>query len=320
MWLWLMLVHVLLLGVPSALPPRLPLRVVHSASDAAAALRSDGAFTLIMQQQQQQQQQQRDRDDNVELYAYLDAWLEQNVDRLARYTVRQPHRRQHAMLLFGDGGGAVGIAVGRMLRALTGVLPADAELAELGAFVVSPGADAQELHPDRTETGYVSCQLALHDTPGGVSGGVALWPGSIVSADSDTLDSDLSWEQAGRLLSAGQIPALPVPAQPTGALTCYDGRLWHHGQRHDSKSSNQSRRVLYITSTVSRGAGLGISEGALHPRLRCLPLRNAPAIRLDAVRLNASYFAWNNHCAGSARQAEQLQSQPLNKPRPHEWL
>ena len=312
--LWSMLVHVLLMGVRSQLPPRLPLRVVHTSADAAAALRSDGAFTLMQQQQQQQQQQQRDQGDDAELHAYLDAWLERNVGRLAHYTVRQPHRRQHAMLLFGDAGGAVAIAVGRMLHALRGVIPADAELAELGAFVVSPGADAQELHPDRTETGYVSCQLALHDTPGGVSGGVALWPGSIASGDSDTpANSGLSWEQAGRLLSTGRIPALPVPAQPTGALTCYDGRLWHHGQRHDGKNSNQSRRVLYITSTVSRGAGLGISEGALHPRLRCLPLRDAPAIRLDAVRLNASYFAWNNHCAGSARQVEQLQSQPLNK-------
>jgi hypothetical protein len=176
---------------------------------------------------------------------------------------------------------------------------------------VSPGAEAQDLHPDRTEKGYVSCQLALHDSPGGVAGGLALWPGSAAYTGSGALaDSNPSWEQAGRLLSTGQIPPLVVPAQPAGALTCYDGRTWHFGQRHDGKNpGGQPRRVLYITSTVSRGAGLGMSEGALHPRLRCLPLRHAPAVMLDAVRLNTSWFAWNNHCAKPANQTEQLQSQ-----------
>jgi hypothetical protein len=33
--------------------------------------------------------------------------------------------------------------------------------------------------------------------------------------------------------------------------------------------------------------------------------RDAPAIRLDVVRLNASWFAWNNHCDGDAQQTEQ---------------
>ena len=294
------------------LPPRLPLQVVRSGADAAASLRSNGAFMLLPQSDDQ-------TTDDAALRVYLDRWLQDSVGSLAHYTVRQPHRRQHALLLFGDAGGAVAIAVGGMLRALRDVIPADAELAELGAFVVSPGAVAQELHPDRTESGFVSCQLALHDTPGAASGSIALWPGSIVSTDTGgALDGGLSWEQAGQLLSAGEIPPLSVPAQPAGSLTCYDGRLWHHGQRYDDKNSTrQARRVLYITSTTSRGAGVGMSEGAMHPRLRCLPLRNAPPVRLDAVRLHATWFAWNNHCLGSAQQKEQLQSQQPRNLRSH---
>ncbi len=294
------------LRLRAQLPARLPLQVVRSGADAAAALRSDGAFTLLPGQRGIVAGA-----DDAAAREYLDRWLQRNVDKLAHYTVRQPHRRQHALLLFGDAGGAVATVVGGMLRALTDVIPADAELAELGAFVVSPGAEAQDLHPDRTETGYVSCQLALHDTPGGAAGGVALWPGSAGFTGSEALaDSSPSWEQAGWLLSTGQIPSLPVSAQPAGALTCYDGRVWHHGQRHDGKNtSGQARRVLYITSTVSHGAGFGMSEGALHPRLRCLPLRNAPAVLLDEVRLNATWFVWHNHCTGSAQQVEKLQLQ-----------
>ena len=267
------------------LPPRLPLRVVRSAEAAAAALRSDGAFTLLPEPGHAV---------DAALLAHLDSWLLRQVDRLPRYTVRQPHRRQHVMLRFGDAGGAVATAIGAVLRALGSTLiPADAELAELGAFVVSLGADAQDLHPDRTEGGYLSCQLALHDTPGGAAGGLALWPGSLSASDRS---EGAIWEDAGQLLAAARIVPLRVAELPAGAVTCYDGRLWHHGQRHDGNATTQARRVLYLTSTVSRGAGLGMSEGALHPRLRCLPLRNAPSVRLDEVRQNASWFAWHDHC------------------------
>ena len=102
------------------------------------------------------------------LVARLDGWLRSEAAAaLPQYTVRRPWQRRHALLLpedgdaAGGGTGDVAAAVGAVVRALSpGLLTAGSALAELAAFVVAPGAEAQELHADRTERGFISCQLA----------------------------------------------------------------------------------------------------------------------------------------------------------------
>ena len=246
----------------------LPLPAVRTTADAAAALSAAGAFALAPGLV------------DAGILVHLDGWLLASVKahRLAGYPVRQPRRRGYPMLLLGDGGGAVAAAVGAMARGLGSAVAPGAVLAELGAFVVSPGADAQELHPDRTEGGYVSSSAI--DTPGVDAGGLVLWPGSLRAVFRD---------RAPSLLAAGVIPALQMPDQRAGAIVCYERRVWHHGQRHvGTSSADEPRRVLYFTAALP-GEG-GLNEGALHPRLCCLPLRHAPPVRMEALQRNASWF------------------------------
>jgi hypothetical protein len=39
-----------------------------------------------------------------------------------------------------------------------------------------------------------------------------------------------------------------------------------------------------------------LPEVALHPRLRCVPLRVAPLLWLRGLARNGSWYAKNNHC------------------------
>jgi hypothetical protein len=277
-------------GSSGPMPARLPLRMVRSPEAALAALRESGAFTLSPAAV------------DSDAIAHIDGWLLRHAQRLPHYTVRQPSRRQHLLLLPGDAGGAVADLVASILRALgPTVFPPAAVLAELGAFVVEPGAPPQELHADRTEDGFVSCQIALHDTPAPGGGGLALWPGTV---------GDARWELAS---SGGQEECALAEFQPRGGVVCYDGRLWHHGERHAGGSA-PTRRVLYFSAILrpnlagSSDVGVGVAgvaaavqlgEVAMHPRLRCAPLRTAPLLRLQVLAANASHFnSLREHCAG----------------------
>ena len=261
---------------PRPLPQRLPLPTVFSAQQVVQALQWTGAVSIGP-----------GAVDNSTV-AYLDGWLLDHAERLLPHIVRQPHERRHVLLLLGDAGGAVGEAVAAIVRALRGVLPAGSALAELGAFIVSAGAPAQELHADRYEAGFLSCQLALHDTPSPAAGGLALWPGTV---------GDQRWDEAGRLEAGGLLPQLLGTPQERGAVTCYDGRLWHRGDRHSGIA--ETRRVMYFTAALLEDdtATVRLDELAIHPRLRCAPRRVAPLLRLWAHERNTSaYTSLRRHC------------------------
>ena len=179
------------------------------------------------------------------------------------------------LLLPTDAGGAVVAAISAAVSKLGhGILSPGTVLAELGAFLVEPGALPQRIHADRTEAGFMSCQIALHDTPA-ASGGLALWPGS---------SNDTRWEEAGDLESAGLVPRLESEALPRGAVVCYAGQLWHRGDGYSAAGRPAAvRRVLYFTTAAlaphgGRVTTATLGDVALHPRLRCAPLLAAPTI------------------------------------------
>lgn len=187
----------------------------------------------------------------------IDVWLLQAAGggHLLQHPVRAPEGRFHGMVLPSDGNGRIARAVGKIARA-TGVGRRGAGLAELGVFIVRPNASAQPRHVDRHIPGFVSCQLALHDT-GVQSGGLSVWP----------------WTSRG---SITRVEMAPLSA---GSVVCYDGQLNHRGEGHST--SAEFRRVLYFTAAQSSTTEL--SEAALHPRLRCAPLRNAPLLPLQLL-------------------------------------
>jgi hypothetical protein len=118
-----------------ALPRRRP-RTVSSPGEALAALRRDGAFLLPSGTVDPQ------------VVARLDRWLADSSEALPSSPVRSPRLRRHRLPLPGDAGGEVATAVAAIVRAIsapdgTGALHSQAVLAELGAFVVSPGAAEQ---------------------------------------------------------------------------------------------------------------------------------------------------------------------------------
>jgi hypothetical protein len=75
-------------------------------------------------------------------------------------------------------------------------------------------------------------------------------------------------------------------------ITCYDGRLLHRGSAHHG--DGPIRLALYFTAgqgdrhtgTSSKAQWLG--ESALHPRLRCAPLADAPLLPLRMLTANIS--------------------------------
>ena len=210
--------------------------------------------------------------------------------RLPQTTVQSPRERLHLALLPGDGdgdGGLVADAVRAMVLALgPEVLPPRSGLAELAAFVVSAGAEPQPIHSDRYEPGYLSCQLALHDTPAPAAGGLALWPGS---AGNHAVFAPVRHREP-----RSDTPLLSV-LRGAGTVVCYDGRLWHRGDGHSGGEGVPTRRVLYFTARVpvagetdtEMAASLG--EVALHPQLRCFPMIDAPLLRLWALAQNARW-------------------------------
>lgn len=189
------------------------------------------------------------------------------------YPVKSPAARHHLLLMPEDCDGTVAEAVRGMVSWLGGVFPSGS-LVELAAFVVDVGAKSQQLHADVHHDGYVSCQLALHDTLPG-SGGLAVLPGSMhVQA------LGMSWQSLLEMRAGGDTEAL---AQ-RGEMVCYDGRVWHRGVAHVGLGIQ--RRVIYFTMLSVHGKG-GV-ESALHPRLRCAPLNNAPLLQMSAFTTNSS--------------------------------
>lgn len=253
------------------------------------------------------------------LVARLDHFIRLNAATLPSYSVRNPRNRTHALLLPGDGDwpGDVAAAVAAMTRALAPVLLAGTShmLVELAAFEVSRGAEAQDPHVDRLEPGYLSCQLALHDTDLR-SGGLELWPGSLGAPFGSALQSLPSnflelhdvrlrcakGPQLGPSLRAcgdsqghpnGSL-GTPIEVAPlrAGAISCYDGNLIHRGV---ARSMQGSRRVLYFTALRADGDGRpSIGVSALHPSLRCAPLRMAPPPQLDVFVSNVSRVGAGN--------------------------
>ena len=93
----------------------------------------------------------------------------------------------------------------------------------------------------------------------------------------------IRFKMSGKLTSCGEshclkhATAVEVVVR-AGTVTCYDGRLLHRSQAHASRSG-PPRRVLYFTAMYKQGAQGRMTlqgESALHPQLRCAPLRNAP--------------------------------------------
>ena len=137
-------------GKDTSAHPAYTLRMVQPAG-AEAVFQEDGAFMLSP------------RTVDSRLVRYIDAWLRSNVHLLLPYPVRMPARRLHALLLPSDCAGAIAEVVGQVAEALRDFFGA-ADLVELAAFVVLRGAEPQPIHADVLHDGFVSCQLALHDT------------------------------------------------------------------------------------------------------------------------------------------------------------
>jgi hypothetical protein len=256
-----------------------------SAAQSLLALASHGAFQLPISTVDQK------------LVRQLLRWLVEDSDRLPSYTVRNPNERDHRLLLPGDADGNVALAVASILRAITGgAVDHAAVLIELGAFIVSPGAGAQDLHQDRFEAGTLSCQLALHDTPE-AAGGLELALGSW-NSDLETstgANGRCSYDADGDADDGNpdcQTVASPAKVVEAGSVVCYDGRLLHRGGAH--LGAGPVRRTLYFTAgqgsqhigTTWQAQWLG--ESALHPRLRCAPLVDAPLLPLHLLTANIS--------------------------------
>jgi ectoine hydroxylase-related dioxygenase (phytanoyl-CoA dioxygenase family) len=112
------------------------------------------------------------------------------------------------------------------------------------AFVVEAGAGKQELHADRLEHGrFLSCQLALHDTPRR-GGGLVLWPGSAQAAPSGAVDAERRRRAAGE----PELEAMPLLR---GDVVCYDGRLWHRGDEHTEPSAPTRRALCVVAPCTS---------------------------------------------------------------------
>jgi len=198
------------------------------------------------------------------------------------YPVKAPDRRQHLLLVPQDCKGSVGSAVGAIAQWMHGSMRMGT-LAELGAFIVSYGAQDQQLHTDRHEAGYVSCQLALHDTRPG-SGGLAVHPGSVNAPSA----LEVVW-LGNHILDAWQAEKEEVEVAPlrAGTVVCYDGRLWHRGLRHTGLGTQ--RRALYFTARTSQGGGILPSRGhALHPTLRFGPQNNMIPLEVFATNYTSA--------------------------------
>lgn len=261
------------LQVGGPLPQGKTLRVARSGAMARKLLQREGAFALppnIV---------------DAELLARLDTWLLTSARELPSFPVRRPWRRTHALLLPEDGPvhGDVAAVVAAIVHGLGSAVSLDEKLTELAAFVVESGAEAQELHADVVGAGFLSCQLALHDSAEG-AGGLALWLGSALD---ERFALGRYMDAEGRL-GAGRGPVEVAPLR-SGSVVCYDGRTWHRGSGH---VGGAPRRTIYFTvkrAGTRESAPLG--EAALHPSLRCAPLRSAPLLSLGAfAALNLTSF------------------------------
>jgi len=251
--------------------------------------------------------------------ARLDAWLLANLDHLPDFSVRKPRHRSHKLLRPDDAGGWVGVAI----QAISTHLKLDAaKLVELAAFVVRPGATAQTLHRDRRQAGFVSCQLALHDVAV-ARGGLALMPHTFepsqVQRSSPTGPRQRFRSHVARgarlvrtcgdpgCLATGR--GLVELTLPAGAVACYEGRILHGGRAHRGGKEAPARRAIYFTAWYDPpgGGGAGsnaagipkLGEAALHPSLRCAPLRHAPLLAMQSLR-EANASAWRRKMCQAA--------------------
>eukprot|EP01052_Picozoa_sp_SAG31_P018560 SAG31_NODE_1319_length_8817_cov_1.857077_6_plen_246_part_00 len=171
-----------------------------------------------------------------------------------------------------DGIGDVIRAVWGIARGLTHNLPSGdaaedfsaplsetSELVELAGFVVQVGAEAQELHADQKSAGYLSCQLALHQTQT-ESGGLAVWPGSGLQREpglqecqqaeiytfmkADTASGQVQSVNDVSTTGLGAAEVAPIAA---GSVVCYAGTVWHRGMGHTGVRTGNPRRALYFT-------------------------------------------------------------------------
>eukprot|EP00037_Helgoeca_nana_P003142 m.38329 g.38329 ORF g.38329 m.38329 type:complete len:333 (-) comp13377_c0_seq1:412-1410(-) len=200
--------------------------------------------------------------------AAIDEWVADAAasNSLHQHPIRAPQHRLHGMVLPGDANGLVAHAVAKIATAV-GLDFSGVGLAELGVFVVGFGADAQDRHADRETAGFISCQLALHDMVAN-SGGLGVWPW-----ETRGVGGNQTWVAA-----AVEVAVAPLVA---GQVVCYDGRLHHRGQQHRTQDQ-PTRRVLYFTAATTAAASR-LGEVALHPRLRCVPVRDAPLLPLGLL-------------------------------------
>jgi hypothetical protein len=149
-----MLLVALLLNIYGSSAILLDVPTVTTAAQSLNALSTYGAFKLPSSTV------------DSRIVAQLHSWFTEHISQLPSYPVRNPHERSHRLALPGDANGDVSHAISSILRVISGgALAREAVLTELGVFIVSAGAAAQDLHQDRLEDGAMSCQLALHDTP-----------------------------------------------------------------------------------------------------------------------------------------------------------
>lgn len=111
----------------------------------------------------------------------------------------------------------------------------------------------------------------------------------------------------------GTVELAPLRA---GTVICYEGTLLHKGTGHHLSAP---RRVLYFSARYLGETGNRLGEAALHPSLRCMPLRDSPLLPLAPFTLeqfNLSYAQggqsqewWSRHCGSMATTYEA----PLSK-------
>ena len=239
----------------------------------------------------------------------IDTWLLANYRDLPEYDVHSPQNRVHSLMLPSDAGGAAAEAVAAVVRNVD--ILQGGVLVELGSFMVFKGAKAQHVHQDRCvsttvsliqrvisiicyyarwKPGFISCQLALHDTQAD-SGGLAVWPGTHVQKSRPQYPLRQCGEP--KCLTKGNTGVQVAPVR-AGTVTCYNGNTLHGGLAHTSGSD--IRRVFYFTAQTqlhALGRFLTVLSTEpyalrytplpviLHPSLLCTPLKNPPLLDLS---------------------------------------
>lgn len=156
-----------------------------------------------------------------------------------------------------DGGRTVGEIWRKVFAsspAMRDLLPGDSVLTELGAFVVHPGAEMQNVHEDFVrklgDPATLIAFIALGDNEVG-QGNLRVWPASRVGEFSNESTKDLLKEAIdfNRYENvAGSFRGIELAPLTGGSVILYDGTMFHQGT---TNTRNTPRVVMYITATIT---------------------------------------------------------------------